>query len=120
LDDLMLVPTRTDVGLADRHETVTTLLPRAGSATGSRRGSAPWDRGPDHAGNAVAAIVPTWPERLMRVGEVATALGVDITTLQRWHARHAGPPTAHSTDPALTYPCAAFEAWCERLGAPAA
>ena len=59
---------------------------------------------------------PTEPDWLMPAGEVATTLGVDVTTLRRWHASHAGPPTSDSTDPVPTYSHTELEAWCDRLG----
>ena len=51
------------------------------------------------------------PERLIHAAEVATRLGVDIATLQRWHDHHNGPPVASTSSGRLAYWYSEFENW---------
>ena len=56
------------------------------------------------------------PERLIHATEAAAKLGVDVSTLQRWHAHHGGPPVAPSATGKLAYWSSELERWQDQLG----
>jgi hypothetical protein len=56
------------------------------------------------------------PERLIHAAEVATRLGVDIATLQRWYDHDNGPPVALTFAGRLLYWYSDFENWQDGLG----
>jgi predicted DNA-binding transcriptional regulator AlpA len=55
-------------------------------------------------------------ERLIYPYEAALQLGVEVATLQRWHARNSGPPAVATGSGSIAYWSSALEEWKNQLG----